>query len=109
VLGVAVCNGGKSEKKPELQLSRLESGMKRSSLVLIIPLTLLLCLSITGQSLWMDEAGTAWLAARSGLRDLAHAAVSHTCSDVQTPLYFVIMWGWAKIFGTPSGRSPGNP
>jgi hypothetical protein len=74
--------------------------MKRSSLVLFIALTLLLSLSVTSQSLWIDEAGTAWLAAHRGLRDLAHAAVSLKTSDVETPLYLLFMWGWAKIFGT---------
>ena len=74
--------------------------MKHGSLALFIALTLLLSLSVTSQSLWIDEAYTAWFAAHKGLTDLIHAATTWKGSDIQTPLYLIFMWGWVKILGT---------
>src|SRR5438105_4208851 len=53
--------------------------------------------TLTGQSLWYDEAQTLGLVSRpfdemlSGLSDPGLA---------EPPLYFVLAWGWVHIFGT---------
>ncbi len=53
-------------------------------------------LTIDNQSLWADEALTAYEAS------LPFGAMLHTVVHVETtpPLYFVLIWGWAKVFGT---------
>jgi hypothetical protein len=53
-------------------------------------------LTINNQSLWMDESLTAYEAR------LPFGAMLHTVTSIETtpPLYFVLVWGWAKVFGT---------
>jgi hypothetical protein len=52
--------------------------------------------TIDNQSLWMDEALTAYEA------HLPFGAMVNTVAHVETtpPLYFVLIWLWAKVFGT---------
>ncbi|MBV9942662.1 MAG: glycosyltransferase family 39 protein [Solirubrobacterales bacterium] len=51
---------------------------------------------LTNQSYWMDEALTAYEA------QLPLGAMINTMVHVETtpPLYFVLIWGWAHLFGT---------
>ncbi|MBV8710834.1 MAG: hypothetical protein JOY56_03610, partial [Solirubrobacterales bacterium] len=51
---------------------------------------------LTNQSYWMDEALTAYEA------QLPLGAMINTVVHVETtpPLYFVLIWGWAHLFGT---------
>ena len=51
---------------------------------------------LTNQSYWMDEALTAYEA------QLPFGAMIHTVVHVETtpPLYFVLIWAWAHLFGT---------
>lgn len=53
-------------------------------------------LTIDNQSFWTDEALTAYEAR------LPFGAMIHTVQHVETtpPLYFVLVWAWAKVFGT---------
>jgi mannosyltransferase len=53
-------------------------------------------LTIDNQSFWTDEALTAFEA------HLPFGDMIHTVQHVETtpPLYFVLIWGWAKLFGT---------
>jgi mannosyltransferase len=53
-------------------------------------------ITIDNQSLWQDEALTAYEAG------LPFGAMLHTVAHVETtpPLYFVLIWVWAKVFGT---------
>jgi 4-amino-4-deoxy-L-arabinose transferase-like glycosyltransferase len=48
------------------------------------------------QSFWTDEALTAYETT------LPFGSMIHTVSHIETtpPLYFVLIWGWAKLFGT---------
>jgi mannosyltransferase len=48
------------------------------------------------QSIWSDEAATIVLVHRGLGGLLSHIATSETTP----PLYFVLVWGWTKIFGT---------
>jgi uncharacterized membrane protein len=51
---------------------------------------------IDNQSFWWDEALTAYESS------LPFGAMIHTVARVETtpPLYFVLVWGWAHVFGT---------
>jgi mannosyltransferase len=51
---------------------------------------------LTNQSYWMDEALTAYEG------QLPFGAMINTVVHVETtpPLYFVLIWGWAHLFGT---------
>ena len=60
----------------------------------------LLCLSITRQSLWIDEGVTAWLASQPNLGSLFKTLGSLATSESQMPLYVLYAWAWAKLFGT---------
>ncbi len=53
-------------------------------------------LTIDNQSFWTDEALTAYEA------HLPFGEMIHTVQHVETtpPLYFVLVWCWAKLFGT---------
>jgi hypothetical protein len=53
-------------------------------------------LTINDQSIWSDEALTTYEAG------LPFGAMLHTVVHVETtpPLYFLVIWGWAKVFGT---------
>ncbi len=53
-------------------------------------------LTIDNQSFWSDEALTAYEA------HLPFGAMINTVAHVETtpPLYFVLAWGWAHVFGT---------
>ena len=53
-------------------------------------------ITIDNQSFWADEALTAYEAGQS------FTAMLHTVTSIETtpPLYFVLIWVWAKAFGT---------
>jgi mannosyltransferase len=52
--------------------------------------------TLDNQSLWADEALTAYDVS------LPFGGMLHTIAHYETtpPLYFVLMWGWARVFGT---------
>jgi hypothetical protein len=86
-------------RKREVRPSDLEIQTNRAWLFLLISLMLIFSLSVTSQSLWIDEAYTASIAAHGTLKALARAALGYKTSDAQAPLYLVYMWAWAKVFG----------
>jgi mannosyltransferase len=63
---------------------------------LIVLATVIRIITIDNQSLWADEALTAYEA------HLPFGAMLGSVVHVETtpPLYFVLIWGWAKAFGT---------
>jgi len=75
----------------------------RRSLTTTLPVALLLILALASilrvaglgkQSLWYDEGVSAYLATLP-LSDLT----AWTAGDIQPPLYYYLLWGWARIFG----------
>ena len=56
-------------------------------------------LAITSQSLWIDEANSAVKAMAADLPSFFAAMRNERGSDVQMPLYMLLLWGWEKIFG----------
>jgi hypothetical protein len=64
---------------------------------------ILICLSITNVSLWIDEGFTAWLAAHPSLGSVVAALTSPfqaTSADRQYPLYVLWIWSWVRLFGS---------
>jgi mannosyltransferase len=65
-------------------------------LALVALATVIRILTINDQSIATDEALTTYEAS------LPFGAMLHTVAHIETtpPLYFVLIWGWAKAFGT---------
>jgi hypothetical protein len=82
-----------------LQDERVRMGSGRTVLVLSVATALLLCLAITHQSLWIDEAFTTAFTAPSSVRHLIEAILREKSSEAQMPLYNIYIWAWAKLFG----------
>jgi len=63
---------------------------------LVVVAAVIRIITIDNQSFWMDESLTAYEAR------LPFGAMLHTVAHIETtpPLYFVLTWAWAKIFGT---------
>lgn len=66
---------------------------------LLVPLTL--CLAITRQSLWPDEAFTAWFASHASFKSFFCTLVGSPGrpGDSQIIFYLLYMWGWVKLLG----------
>ncbi len=63
----------------------------------------LIGLSITNVSLWIDEGFTAWIAAHPTIASVAAALASPfqaTAADRQYPLYVLWIWSWVRVFGS---------
>jgi len=67
--------------------------------VLLGVLALLCFISVTDQSLWIDESTTAWLASHPTLKELINTQINFSGSETQMPFYIWYIWGWVKIFG----------
>lgn len=88
--------------------SRVASISKRSGwpltsrlfLLCVLGYALALSLSISGTRLWTDEAFSAWLASHLSVQSLAHSLLTGDSSDLQSGLYQVYLFFWAKLFGT---------
>src|ERR1041384_4073472 len=74
--------------------------MERIVVLLMLATSLLLCVAITNQSLWIDEAVIAYFASYDRLTNLFVMLTNLRTSDPQMPLYILYLWGWAKLFGT---------
>lgn len=63
---------------------------------IVVAAAVIRILTIGNQSIWADEALTSYET------QLPFGAMLHTVSQVETtpPLYFVVVWCWAKVFGT---------
>lgn len=62
--------------------------------------TLLLCLGVSGVSLWIDEGFSIQLADQTSLTSWAHTLSSMHGSEPQMPGYLLYLWVWARFFGT---------
>jgi mannosyltransferase len=65
-------------------------------LALVVVAAVIRIITIDNQSFWADEALTAYEAGQS------FTAMLHTVTRIETtpPLYFLLIWIWAKAFGT---------
>lgn len=55
--------------------------------------------SITNQSLWIDEAATAWLASHPTFAGLIDTQINTTYGETQKLFHVWYIWAWAKVFG----------
>ena len=62
-----------------------------------------LCLALTRQSLWIDEAVTAWMASRQSVWSVL-AEITNSqhikVSEPYMPFFYIYIWAWARVFGT---------
>ncbi len=75
---------------------RALSGEAWVLLALILVAVAIRIITLDNQSFWTDESLTAYEAGQS------FTAMLHTVTSIETspPLYFVLIWVWAKLFGT---------
>ena len=62
-------------------------------------LSVLLTLTVSGQSLWTDEAFSAYMAAQNTFGGVLSTLVHGDPADLLTPLYYIYLHWWATIFG----------
>ncbi|MFN2225509.1 MAG: glycosyltransferase family 39 protein, partial [Anaerolineae bacterium] len=78
--------------------SRLSAGTTTAAAVLLVLITALAVglrlYRLDGQSLWYDEAFSAYLANM----DLGEIT-ARTAADIQPPLYYYLLHGWIQLFG----------
>ncbi len=55
--------------------------------------------AVSGQSLWIDEANSALKAITPTWTIFSQTMQTELGSDLQMPLYMLMLWGWEKIFG----------
>ena len=67
--------------------------------LLIVLGTLLLCLGVSGVSLWIDEGFSVQLADQTSLTAWARTLRAMRGSEPQMPGYLLYLWAWARIFG----------
>lgn len=74
---------------------------KRDREAILIPLavSVILLIPITDQSLWIDEAWTAYFVAQDDLWELWERLARGKYSDILTPFYLIYMRLWSKGFG----------
>jgi len=63
-----------------------------------IPVAALWIAAVSGESFWTDEITVAWFVAHDSFGDFWHALAS-TGSEAQMPLFSIVFWGWARLFG----------
>jgi hypothetical protein len=85
----------------EKNLRSLSVAISSASLqvALVLATSLLLGIAVTRQSLWIDEAFSAWFASYSTVPSMMKALLRTTGSDSQMPLYYVYLHGWVRVFG----------
>jgi hypothetical protein len=80
--------------------SRFFMGIGKKDLGICLFISVLVCLlGITGESLWIDEGTTAWLASHPTFSDLIKTQLTLSGSESQMPFYVWYAWAWARFFG----------
>jgi hypothetical protein len=75
-------------------------GAFQRSLLLIMLAVIVAALSISSQSFWIDEAGTAAVARQSTPALWWKALLDDRGSTTQMPFFMIYAWVWEKIFGS---------
>jgi len=81
------------------QASQEEGANATQRWALIALGTLLLCMGVSGASLWIDEGFSAKLATQPSLSSWASALEAIHGSEPQMPGYHLYLWGWGRLFG----------
>ncbi len=74
--------------------ARMNAGLLAGAAAIVVGL-----MAVTSQSLWIDEANSAIKAMAPTFTDFVDGMTSDRGSDLQMPLYMVMLWGWEKVFG----------
>jgi uncharacterized membrane protein len=80
-------------------LLRSAASTFQGQMVLVAIGSAFLSLAVTRQSLWIDEALTAFCAAYPSARSLMHALIWDNGGSGQMPGYLIYMHFWVKLFG----------
>jgi hypothetical protein len=73
----------------------------QKNILSVLLLTLVVALAATsGQSLWIDEANSAAKAMTPSISTLIGAMAIDRNSDLQMPLYMILLWSWEKLVGS---------
>ena len=72
--------------------------MTRSLSLLSLAFASVLFLSLRSDSLWTDEAFSAYLASQHSLHSLLHTLWTGDSSDLQMPGYYLYLYLWAQVF-----------
>jgi hypothetical protein len=70
----------------------------REQIALVILGSILLAVAVTKQSLWIDEAWTAWFAGHPSAKSLLESVAHTNGSEAQMPGYLLFMFAWVKLF-----------
>jgi hypothetical protein len=73
--------------------------LKKVSIMALAFALVALLLSVSTQSLWIDEASSAMMAMSPGMGSWLHNLAISRTSDAQMPLYMFWLWLWVKVFG----------
>jgi hypothetical protein len=82
-----------------MQQSRIGTILRVERWFLISLGTVLLCLGVSGVSLWIDEAYSARLAVQPTISAWFSTLDRMQGSDSQMPGYYLYLWAWARLFG----------
>jgi hypothetical protein len=87
-----------AKKKRRQALSVASSGASLQ-FAFVLATSLLLGIAVTRQSLWIDEAFSAWFATYPTSLSMMKALLRTTGSDSQMPLYYLYLHVWVHAFG----------
>lgn len=93
---ITSANSPVTSDQPSMQFKRFPT----ASWIFFSSVCLLLVLSISSQSFWIDEAYTASLAQQPTLSSWWGELYAYKFSDLQMPLYSLWIWGCEKVFGS---------
>ena len=71
----------------------------RLDILLATVVLLLLCLAFNGNSFWIDEGYSAYIASQHHVSDLVRSLRGSDSGDLQTAGYYLYLWAWSHVFG----------
>ena len=71
----------------------------RLDILLATVVLLFLCLAFNGNSFWIDEGYSAYIASQHHVSDLVRSLRGSDSGDLQTAGYYLYLWAWAHLFG----------
>ncbi len=77
---------------------QIKHSTDRSFWGLLALLILASLVAISNQSLWIDEAVTAWQAGLPSLKECWQQQIADHGSELQMPLFMVYLWSWEQFF-----------
>jgi hypothetical protein len=84
---------------PLLTFQNSKSSFKLAIISCLLVSIVISFISITNQSLWIDEAATAWLASHPTFAGLIDTQINTIYGETQKLFHVWYIWAWAKVFG----------